>query len=140
MEFLKKLGIEQDTLSSRMHFLRWEYPTTLNYLSEAGIDNDNTLGYADKPGFRCGTCTDYPAYDALEQKILNIRIQPLIVMDNTILDKDYIGLGISAESEKEFSKLIDICKAVKGSFSLLWHNCNFKNQLYFSFYKKLILS
>lgn len=48
-------GIEQTAIGGRMHYLRWETPTTLNAWNDAGMRYDSTLGYADRPGFRCGT-------------------------------------------------------------------------------------
>lgn len=92
---LKKIcaeeNIEQPFWGGRMHYLRWEHPTTLQAWNDAGMDYDSTLGYADQSGFRCGTCFEYPAFNPLNQRLLAIRIRPLIVMDDTIIG--YLGLG-----------------------------------------------
>lgn len=55
-----------------MHYLRWGHPTTLQAWNDAGMDYDSTLGYADSPGFRCGTCFEYPAFNPITQQQLAI--------------------------------------------------------------------
>lgn len=104
-----------------MHYLRWEQPTTLRAWAEAGMDYDSSLGYADRPGFRCGTCFEYPAFDPVLDKALNLRVRPLIAMECTLLDKSYLGLNESLGQEKLY-QLKKACAAVGGCFTLLWHN------------------
>lgn len=118
-------GIEQQGWGGRMHYLRWETPTTMYGWENAGMTYDSTLGYADLPGFRCGTCFEYPAFDPIAGKQLNLRIRPLIAMECTVMNQRYIGLGTGAESFAKFMQLKDACRAVGGSFTLLWHNSEF---------------
>src|SRR5690606_7594922 len=59
IEACGNLGVHQAAWGARTHYLRWETPTTLHGLARAGIKYDHTLGYADIPGFRCGTCIEY---------------------------------------------------------------------------------
>lgn len=70
--YLKKIcneeGIQQKNWGGRMHYLRWEHPTTLQAWEDAGLNYDTTLSYADRPGFRCGTCFEYPAFNPLHKK------------------------------------------------------------------------
>jgi hypothetical protein len=115
-------GIRQDSWGGRMHYVRWETPTTLHALLAAEIDHDNTLTYADRAGFRCGTCIDYPAYDPVSDQRLKIRIRPLVAMECTIIDPVYMGLGEGEAALEAFLKLKRSCRAVNGTFSLLWHN------------------
>ena len=115
-------GIEQDQWGGRMHYLRWEQPTTLRAWADAGMNYDSTLGYADRPGFRCGTCYEYPAFDLFAQQKLLLRVRPLIVMECSVIDEVYSGLGIGAAASQLISKLKAHCKAVEGQFALLWHN------------------
>lgn len=115
-------GIFQAEWGARMHYLRWEQPTTLRALADVGISYDSTLGYADHAGFRCGTCFEYPAFDHLTKEILPLRIRPLIAMDCTIMSSQYMGLGVSDAALDKLIKLKDTCKSVEGCFTLLWHN------------------
>jgi len=125
-ERLKKICTEENIVQSfwggRMHYLRWGHPTTLQAWNDAGMDYDSTLGYADSPGFRCGTCFEYPAFNPITQQQLAIRIRPLIVMEGTIIESAYLGLGVGDRALNRILKLKDICYRVHGCFLLLWHN------------------
>lgn len=61
-------GIDQPVLGDRQHFLRWETSTTARLWDANGLDYDSTLSCADRPGFRCGTCREYPLYDLHERR------------------------------------------------------------------------
>ena len=115
-------GIEQTQWGGRMHYLRWEQPTTLRAWTEAGMHYDSTLGYADRPGFRCGSCYEYPAFDPVAQRQLSLRIQPLVVMECSVIDEAYAGLGVTDAAAQLINNLKDRCAAVNGVFVLLWHN------------------
>ena len=41
------------------------------------MEFDSTLSYADKEGFRCGVCYDFPVFDFLERRQLKLREFPL---------------------------------------------------------------
>lgn len=131
-------GISQTVWGGRMHYLRWAHPQTLLAWEAAGMQYDSTLGYADVPGFRCGTCFEYPAFDPKEHKILNIRIRPLIAMEVSIMDGHYLGLGATEEAFLKFKELKDICRVAGGSFTLLWHNSHFAEAAEFDIYKRVI--
>ena len=117
-------GIQQSEWGGRMHYLRWEQPTTMRAWSDAGMTYDSTLGYADRPGFRCGTCHEYPAFDPIAQEPLSLRIRPLIVMEGTIISPQYLGLGQS-KAFRKITKLKEYCEKMDGQFTLLWHNSEF---------------
>jgi hypothetical protein len=115
-------GVRQDVWGGRMHFLRWETPTTLYGWQKAGFDYDSTLGYAELPGFRCGTCIEYPAFDPVARERLRLRIRPLIAMDVSVISDAYLGLGYGEDAYRTFRDIKFACRKVGGTFSLLWHN------------------
>lgn len=119
-------GIQQSAVGGRMHFLRWEQPTTLRAWAQAGMAYDSTLSYADLPGFRCGTCFEYPAFDPVQCAALDVRVRPLIAMECTVMAPRYMGLGTGEAAYAKFSQLKDACSAVSGCFTLLWHNSQFE--------------
>ncbi len=121
-------GIEQARWGGRMHYLRWEQPTTLRAWAEAGMDYDSTLSYADRPGFRCGTCFEYPAFDPVENRELKLRVRPLVVMECSVIDACYSGLGVGEAAQQKLKTLKDVCRKVNGCFTLLWHNSSFANK------------
>ncbi len=137
---LSNLKITQELWGGRMHYLRWKHPYTLKACDKAGLNYDSTLGFADNAGFRCGTSFEYPAFDPVDNKNLNIRIRPLIIMENTILDGEYMGYGISDKGLSIFLDLKKKCEIVKGTFSLLWHNSNLTNPILRSFYERVLTS
>ena len=135
---LKKIDIKQKFLGIRNHYLRWQTPNTLNEIEKANLTYDTSLGYADYPGFRCGTCHPFEAFDPINQKPLKLKIYPLIAMECSIISKDYMGLGYSNEALKVFEKLKENCKRVNGIFTLLWHNSSFPNKNARNIYEKIL--
>lgn len=125
IDVCKKKNIYQDFWGSRMHFLRFQYPKTLNYLNDIGISYDESLTYADYSGFRCGTCFEYTAFNPIDNRELNISIKPLIIMECSI--SSYMKLGYGKNFLLYAKKLKERCKLVDGTFSILWHNSELQN-------------
>lgn len=119
---LAEENIKQSAIGGRMHYLRWEQATTLQAWNDAGMAYDCTLGYADRPGFRCGTCFEYPAFNPQTQQSLKIRIRPLIAMECTVIDSIYLGLSQPEQAMQKFIQLKVCCQSLNGIFALLWHN------------------
>lgn len=119
---LTEESIHQNEWGARMHFLRYAHPTTLRVLSEAGLAYDTTLGYADRIGFRCGTRHEYPGFDPIEDRILSIRVRPLVVMDCSVMDEAYMGLGTGAAALGAIARVKAACRTAGGDFTILWHN------------------
>ena len=115
-------GIEQDIWGGRMHYLRWQWPTTAYGWEQAGFHYDSSLSYADRPGFRCGTCHQYQMFDPVTQRQLRLIQRPLIVMECSVANQRYLGLGYSEEARKVILRLKQNCQRVDGVFSILWHN------------------
>lgn len=118
-------GIEQPQWGGRMHYLRWQWPTTAHGWEQAGFHYDSTLSYADRPGFRCGTCHPYPMFDPVAQRPLRLIQRPLIAMECSVIAPRYLGLGYGPASLALFQCLKQRCQAVGGKFTLLWHNSHF---------------
>ena len=131
-----QIGIDQKKWGSRMHYLRWSHPNSLNICESIGINYESTLGYPDIIGFRCGTSYEYQGFDIEKNEILKIRIRPLIAMDTTFLNNGYKNIKKTLLIEK----LLDLrnnCEVFGGNWSILWHNSNLTNNL--ELYKKTIL-
>ncbi|WP_217363987.1 polysaccharide deacetylase family protein [Marinobacterium sp. xm-a-152] len=131
-------GIKQSDWGGRMHFLRWNQTITQKALALAGMSYDSTLGYADRPGFRCGTCFEYPAFDVATDKPLSLRVRPLVAMDCTIIAERYLGLGSTEAAYEKFNELKENCRKVGGGFTLLWHNSFFNSPKDFFIYRRLV--
>lgn len=136
----KELGIEQSQWGGRMHFLRWSHPTTLQAWNDAEMSYDSTLGYADRPGFRCGTCHEYTGFNPVTDTILHIKIRPLIIMDCSVIAQHYMGLGYTKKALNQIIKYKRICEKVEGNFTFLWHNSFFNGKKSFKLYEDIIQS
>jgi len=137
-QVLDEEGIEQPLLGGRQHFLRWETPTTARLWDENDLNYDTTLSYADRPGFRCGTCFEYPMFDAVEQRALKLRQRPLILMECSVIAKRYLGLGYSDKALWLMLEYRERCRQMGGNFTLLWHNSHFGNEEDKRFYEVLL--
>jgi hypothetical protein len=131
-------GIVQREWGGRMHYLRWSTPLTLYGWEQAGMTYDSTLGYADCAGFRCGTCHEYPAFDPVASRRLELRIRPLIAWEGAIMAKQYMGLGYGEAAYAALGRLKRACRAVRGSFSLLWHNSELSLLPYRELYESVL--
>jgi hypothetical protein len=112
-------GIEQEAWGGRQHYLRWENPGTWQNWEDAGLDYDSTVGFADSPGFRSGTCFEHPVFNLETRRALRLRERPLIVMEQSALS--YLGLG-EEEALDLVGDLRVVCKRFGGDFVFLWHN------------------
>jgi hypothetical protein len=115
-------GCEQTEIGGRQHFLRWDAFNTARNWNDSGLAYDTSLAYADRAGFRCGTCFEYPVYDLRERCALSLRERPLIVMECTVILDEYEGRGRSEEALAMMLELKKTCRKFSGDFTLLWHN------------------
>lgn len=127
-------------LVSRMHYLKWSHPLTLNLLEKVGINVDNTLGFSDRIGFRCGTSHEYPAFDPVSVRRINVRIRPLIAMDASFLRQQHLSAECEANLTEDLLKIKSRCKDYNGIFSLLWHNSELFTEQRRRMYLQLISS
>ena len=131
-------GIEQSEWGGRMHFLRWQWPTTAYGWEQAGFQYDSTLSYADRPGFRCGTCHPYQMFDPVEQRQLQLIQRPLIVMECSVIDSHYLDLAYTRDSLSIFQLLKQRCQFVGGKFTLLWHNSHLTTKADYELYSNIV--
>jgi hypothetical protein len=115
--FTQVLG--QKPTVSRQHFLLLTLPDTYRHLLDLGILEDYSMGYASFPGFRAGTSLPFRFYDLKNECETSLLIHPFQVMDVTM--QQYLGLT-PGEAAARIENLISRIKAVKGTFTSLWHN------------------
>jgi hypothetical protein len=105
--------------TNRQHFLRFDINKTIQVWQSCSLQNDSTLGYAEREGFRCGTCHEYYLFDLKNDCLSTVKERPLIVMEGTLFE--YRGKNIES-ALSIIEKLYDRCQAVGGDFVILWHN------------------
>lgn len=137
-DILKKLEIKQKVIGNRQHYLRWDSAITPSILEYAGFLYDTTSSYADMPGFRHGVCYEFSMFDFLQRQKLKLRQRPLIVMECSVIDDCYMGLGYSYKALKVMQDLKEKCYRYHGNFSLLWHNSHLKKKEDKKFFMELI--
>jgi peptidoglycan/xylan/chitin deacetylase (PgdA/CDA1 family) len=130
--------IVQSEIGGRQHCLRWETPTTAVILDSAKMSYDTTLSYADRLGFRCGTCHEYSMYDVLGRRPLKLKQRPLVMMEVSVFAERYMGLDYREETLDMLLNYKSICKNFGGNFTLLWHNSNFQRLEDIKYYEALI--
>ncbi len=109
----------EDIKIGRQHYLKFDINKTIEIWEGNGIKNDTTLGYAEREGFRCGTCHEYNLYNIHDDSVSTIRENPLIVMEGTLFEYRKLD-NKSALNKIEY--LYKRCMAVEGNFVILWHN------------------
>jgi hypothetical protein len=109
---------------NRYHFLTWREVENGWALAQAGINRDSSLGYADVAGFRLGVCRPIPLFDPIKMQLFGIEEHPLIVMDCTLSNDNYMNLN-EEEAFSYYRNLIDQTRKYGGEFVMLWHNTTF---------------
>ena len=98
---------------------------------------DSTLGYADRPGFRCGICYEFNVFNILTREKLNLKEKPLIVMECSLFEDRYLNLSYDDSYNKVIS-LMNTVKKYNGEFVLLWHNDRLANNEQRNLYKRIL--
>jgi len=133
----KEQGIHQSEWGARMHYLRWTCSTP-SALEAAGLRHDSSLGYADHPGFRCGTAFAYPFFDMTASKMLNIEIRPLMAMECSVCLPPYLNAGFGSQARRIFASTAEKTKKMQGVVTLLWHNSELDTDAKRNLYKCVI--
>lgn len=110
----------------RQHYLRFSNPETWNMWNDTQLTHDSTIGFALDIGFRAGVCYDYPVFDVIQRKQLNLIERPLIIMEGPLVNT----FGGGESSMKAAQNVIDQCKKFNGEFVFLWHPENFNHTLW----------
>ncbi|MBN4051215.1 polysaccharide deacetylase family protein [bacterium AH-315-M05] len=121
--------INRDISGNRFHFLSYDVKHTPGVIERVGLKYDTTLGFAEHIGFRNSFCFPFFPYDIESDKPHEFLEIPLIVMDNTLDNPDYMNLSKHDALEK-VQGLIREIKKFNGCFGLLWHNNFFSEYKY----------
>ncbi|WKZ12689.1 MAG: polysaccharide deacetylase family protein [Gammaproteobacteria bacterium] len=117
----ERAGFEQQAWGGRHHYLRWRPGSSWEHWAEAGLHYDSSLGFAEEPGFRCGTSHPYPPWSFALRAPLPLIERPLIVMDTTLFGYQRMSSHAALQTVKDLAKA---CRRYGGCLVLLWHNHN----------------
>jgi hypothetical protein len=119
-------GVKQDIVHSRQHYLRWRADITPDCQVAAGLRFDSTVGFADQPGFRCGTSRSFKMWSWKEMTPLCIEQQPLVLMEATLISGVYLP-----RSESVVNTILEYKNRsllFGGNFMFLWHNSSLTSE------------
>ncbi|HSB39596.1 MAG TPA: hypothetical protein VLD13_10950 [Gaiellaceae bacterium] len=103
----------------RHHYLRSDPARLAAELREAGLRYDSSIGWPSLPGLRAGTPYPYRLWDAERREPGGWEL-PLAVMDATLGEERYLGLGPDAAFEAAVEALEPVAEH-GGAVAILWH-------------------
>jgi len=104
-------------------------------LIRAGISDDYSLGFAERPGFRAGVCLPFPWYDLMRETTTTLLLHPLPLMDVSLFQ--YLRLS-PTEAIQLGSTLRNEAKRYGGEFTTLWHNNNLSEREEQEIYEEIV--
>ncbi|MDO4729274.1 MAG: polysaccharide deacetylase family protein, partial [Bacteroidota bacterium] len=137
---LKEVNICQNIAGNRQHYLRWDSSATPSVLEYCNFDYDTTGGYADVCGFRYGICYEFSMFDFIDRKKLKLKQRPLVVMECTVMDEQYMNIKNTNDVSAAILALKNKCFKYNGNFSLLWHNSRLRTVLEKDIFKQIVLN
>lgn len=126
--------IEAPVKLSRQHFLRYQNPETFEALEACGIEHEYSLCPIHVCGYLRGMAIPYPWYDLKKDRITQILLHPVMVMDRALqkyqgYTADTAWVRIKTEAEK--------CLSFGGDFVILWHNATLSESGEWKGWKKI---
>ncbi|PLX30229.1 MAG: hypothetical protein C0582_01595 [Alphaproteobacteria bacterium] len=107
----KALG--QKIITCRQHWLRFSFSQTWEAQAKAGLKNDMTLGFNDRPGFRNAAAV------SMIDKYSGMKIIPMVLMDSHLYD--YTNLSEEKREEMMAGILRELLET-GGEASIIWHH------------------
>ena len=121
--------LNRDSEGNRYHYLSYDIDKTPQLLAAAGMKYDATLGFAEHIGFRNGICHPFFLYDHEKGQATDVLEIPLMVMDTTFMNPNYMDLNME-EIPGKVDEIMAEIKKFRGVLSVLWHNNYFSQYKY----------
>ncbi|MGG5487430.1 polysaccharide deacetylase family protein [Gaetbulibacter sp. PBL-D1] len=116
MESIVNYGLE----ASRHSFSKLNLPESYRNLIELEVKQDFTMGYINELGFRAGTCTPFQFYDLDYEVQTPLQINAFHCIDYALLKRHSF-----LDKKQELERLIQQVKQVNGTFTPVFHNYTF---------------
>lgn len=120
-------AIKQAVFYNRNHYLNNRNPEDFEFLIDAGITDDFSMGYADMAGFRLGTCRAVRWINPVKKELTSLTLHHLTIMDVTLSEKKYMYMN-AHDALQYCESLVRTVKQFNGEISLLWHNNNVEDK------------
>lgn len=105
--------------SVRQHYLRYDPALTPRLQEASGFRIDSTLGWAEREGFRRGTCHPFRIFDIDANRPLALWEMPLSVMEAALFNRQHYSLEEAVSATR---RVMDACRRFGGVCVVLWHN------------------
>lgn len=109
----------KEVINSRQHFGMLHFPQTYQWLINAGILNDYSLGYSQVVGYRASICSAYKWYILGEETITNLTLHPYCLND----------VALKKASKNNFDSMLETVvkhaafhKQYGGQLQFVFHN------------------
>ena len=103
----------------RHHYLRSDPARLAAELREASLRYDSSIGWPSLPGLRAGTPYPYRLWDT-ERREPGAWELPLVLMDATLAEERYLGLGADEAYAVAVAALEPVAE-LGGAVAILWH-------------------
>lgn len=104
--------------AGRQHWLRFSWRDTWSAQAQAGIRQDTTLMFNDRPGLRCAAALSWTPWDPQALGAHQITALPTMLMDSHVYDYQLMD---AAQRRAAFRHWIGEIVAVGGEAAVLWH-------------------
>lgn len=105
-------------ISCRQHWLRFSWRETWASQTEAGILEDTTLMFNDRPGFRASTAISWRPWNSELECKHKLFALPTVLMDSHIYDYQQLSI---LDRRLTIERLIKEVFIVKGKVAVVWH-------------------
>ena len=102
----------------RQHWLRFSWQKTWQAQTHAALEQDYTLMFNDRPGFRNASALNWNPWNPKENRAYTLQCNPTFLMDSHLYD--YLNLKKNKRVE-EIKKWVVECQNVHGEGVVLWH-------------------
>jgi hypothetical protein len=82
---------------------------------------DSTVAFAERAGFRAGTCVPYLPWLWKENRRADLLEIPPVMADVTLVAREYMALD-PAQVQGVVERLVQRCAVVGGVCTVVWHN------------------
>ena len=103
----------------RHHYLRSAPERLAADMRTAGLRYDSSIGWPSRPGLRAGTPYPYRPWDSERREPGGWEL-PLVLMDATLAEERYLGLGPDAAFDLAAETLEPVAQ-YGGAVAILWH-------------------
>ncbi|MFN2457233.1 MAG: polysaccharide deacetylase family protein [Chitinophagaceae bacterium] len=125
---------EQRITKSRQHYLKLKFPDTYRQLLQIGMQEEYSMGYATRPGFRAGTCSPFFWFDVERNCATTLKIFPITFMEGTLGE----DLKMTPSEAFDYIKLITATvKRYNGHYLSIWHNHTVNDKLFWKGWKNV---